>query len=174
MNKVLLVTFQSKQRLMNDKTHHIISLYTSIQIPSLSFPSEMRHSLPSAPYKLTVTSSSKDPCSLTKQLPLSVSEESFEKIVMQHMLYSFGDDPNISNATSRNFDTCGGHSCGICHRFEADKAQDIGSKRGKLSVEDFLYLIREDMEGAGFAKTESLKQARKAFEVDEEKLASIE
>ncbi|KAJ0026190.1 hypothetical protein Pint_06785 [Pistacia integerrima] len=32
-----------------------------------------------------------------KQLSLSASEESFKKIVMQHMMYGFGDDPNISN-----------------------------------------------------------------------------
>ncbi|KAJ0086489.1 hypothetical protein Patl1_06996 [Pistacia atlantica] len=82
-----------------------------------------------------------DPCSLMKQLPLSASEDSFKKIVMQHMMCGFGDYPNVT--TSKNFDTCGGHSCGICHRFEADKAQDIGSKRGKLSVEDLQYLIRK-------------------------------
>ncbi|KAJ0087487.1 hypothetical protein Patl1_06987 [Pistacia atlantica] len=28
---------------------------------------------------------------------------------------------------------------------EADKAQDIGSKRGKLSVEDLQYLIKKDL-----------------------------
>ncbi|KAH9754056.1 transcription initiation factor IID 18kD subunit family protein [Citrus sinensis] len=74
---------------------------------------------------------------------------------LQHMMYGFGDDPN------------------------AHKAQDIGSKRGKLSVEDFLYLIRKDPPKLNrctelLSMQEELKQARKAFEVDEEKLASIE
>ncbi|KAI7996909.1 Transcription initiation factor TFIID subunit 13 [Camellia lanceoleosa] len=42
------------------------------------------------------------------------------------------------------------------------KAQDTASKRGKLLIDDFTFLIRK------------LKQARKAFEVNEEKLATIE
>ncbi|KAA3459419.1 transcription initiation factor TFIID subunit 13-like [Gossypium australe] len=61
----------------------------------------------------------------------------------------------------------------------AHKAQDIGSKRGKLSVEDFLFLIRKDLPKLNrctelLSMQEELKQARKAFEVDEEKLATLE
>ncbi|KAJ0085404.1 hypothetical protein Patl1_07179 [Pistacia atlantica] len=61
----------------------------------------------------------------------------------------------------------------------AHKAQDIGSKRRKLSIDDFLYLIRKDLPKLNqcielLSMQEELKQARKAFEVDEEKLASIE
>ncbi|MBA0812445.1 hypothetical protein Gohar_026413 [Gossypium harknessii] len=61
----------------------------------------------------------------------------------------------------------------------AHKAQDIGSKRGKLSVEDFLYLIRKDLPKLNrctelLSMQEELKQARKAFEVDEEKLGTLE
>lgn len=61
----------------------------------------------------------------------------------------------------------------------AHKAQEIGSKRGKLSVEDFLFLIRKDPPKLNrctelLSMQEELKQARKAFEVDEEKLASTE
>ncbi|KAJ9147110.1 hypothetical protein P3X46_029310 [Hevea brasiliensis] len=74
---------------------------------------------------------------------------------LQHMMYGFGDDPN------------------------AHKAQDIGSNRGKLAVDDFLYLIRKDLPKLNrctelLSMQEELKQARKAFEVDEDKLASIE
>uniref|UniRef100_A0A6N2MZ74 Transcription initiation factor TFIID subunit 13 n=1 Tax=Salix viminalis TaxID=40686 RepID=A0A6N2MZ74_SALVM len=64
---------------------------------------------------------------------------------LQHMMYGFGDDAN----------------------------------RGKLSVEDFLFLIRKDPPKLNrctelLSMQEELKQARKAFEVDEEKLASTE
>ncbi|KAL2239037.1 UNVERIFIED_CONTAM: Transcription initiation factor TFIID subunit 13 [Sesamum indicum] len=59
------------------------------------------------------------------------------------------------------------------------KAQDIASKRGKLLTEDFLFLIRKDLPKLNrctelLSMNEELKQARKAFEVDEEKLASID
>nr|GEY42136.1 transcription initiation factor TFIID subunit 13 [Tanacetum cinerariifolium] len=57
------------------------------------------------------------------------------------------------------------------------KAQDIASKRGKLLTEDFLFLIRNDTPKLNrctevLSMNEELKQARKAFDVDEEKLAS--
>ncbi|KAE9460395.1 hypothetical protein C3L33_07659, partial [Rhododendron williamsianum] len=59
------------------------------------------------------------------------------------------------------------------------KAQDIASKRGKLLTEDFLFLLRKDLPKLNrstklLSMNEELKQARKAFEVDEEKLATIE
>ncbi|XP_054793080.1 transcription initiation factor TFIID subunit 13 isoform X2 [Prosopis cineraria] len=58
------------------------------------------------------------------------------------------------------------------------KAQDIGSQRGKLSVEDFLYLIRKDLPKLNrctelLSMNEELKQARKVFESDEEKLRKV-
>ncbi|XP_019169286.1 PREDICTED: transcription initiation factor TFIID subunit 13-like isoform X2 [Ipomoea nil] len=59
------------------------------------------------------------------------------------------------------------------------KAQDVATKRGKLLTEDFLFLIRKDLPKLHrctelLSMNEELKQARKAFEVDEEKLASLE
>nr|GFB52652.1 transcription initiation factor TFIID subunit 13 [Tanacetum cinerariifolium] len=59
------------------------------------------------------------------------------------------------------------------------KAQDIASKRGKLLTEDFLFLIRKDTHKLNrytelLSMNVELKQARKAFDVDEEKLASAE
>ncbi|QHO39238.1 Transcription initiation factor TFIID subunit [Arachis hypogaea] len=58
------------------------------------------------------------------------------------------------------------------------KAQDIGSQRGKLSVEDFLYLIRKDLPKLNrctelLSMNEELKQARKVFESDEDKLRKV-
>ncbi|GFS33497.1 TBP-associated factor 13 [Actinidia rufa] len=60
-----------------------------------------------------------------------------------------------------------------------NKAQDVASKRGKLLTEDFLFLIRKDLPKLNrstelLSMNEELKQARKAFEVDEEKLATID
>ncbi|KAF5807911.1 putative transcription factor Hap3/NF-YB family [Helianthus annuus] len=59
------------------------------------------------------------------------------------------------------------------------KAQDIASKRGKLLTEYFLFSIRKDLPKLNRCKellsmNEELKQARKAFDVDEEKMASAE
>ncbi|XP_031486982.1 transcription initiation factor TFIID subunit 13 isoform X2 [Nymphaea colorata] len=59
------------------------------------------------------------------------------------------------------------------------KAQVVASKRGKLLTEDFLFLIRKDTPKLHrctelLSMNEELKQARKAFEVDEEKLATID
>nr|GEY59648.1 transcription initiation factor TFIID subunit 13 [Tanacetum cinerariifolium] len=61
----------------------------------------------------------------------------------------------------------------------AYKAQEIASKRGKLLTEDFLFLIRKDTPKLNcctelLSMNEELKQARKAFDVDEEKPASAE
>ncbi|XP_050235794.1 transcription initiation factor TFIID subunit 13 [Mercurialis annua] len=94
---------------------------------------------------------------------------------LQHMMYGFGDDPNPLPETVALVED-------IVLEYVTDlayKAQDIGSKRGKLSVEDFLYLIRKDLPKLNrctelLSMQEELKQARKAFEVDEEKLATVE
>ncbi|KAK9215217.1 hypothetical protein WN944_007221 [Citrus x changshan-huyou] len=94
---------------------------------------------------------------------------------LQHMMYGFGDDPNpLPETVALVEDIVVEYVSDLAH-----KAQDIGSKRGKLSVEDFLYLIRKDPPKLNrctelLSMQEELKQARKAFEVDEEKLASIE
>ncbi|KAJ4727778.1 Transcription initiation factor TFIID subunit 13 [Melia azedarach] len=94
---------------------------------------------------------------------------------LQHMMYGFGDDPNpLPETVALVEDIVVEYVTDMAH-----KAQDIGSKRGKLSVEDFLYLIRKDLPKLNrctelLSMQEELKQARKAFEVDEEKLASIE
>ncbi|XP_059593877.1 transcription initiation factor TFIID subunit 13 isoform X2 [Vitis vinifera] len=74
---------------------------------------------------------------------------------LQHMMYGFGDDANVH------------------------KAQETASKRGKLLTEDFLFLMRKDLPKLNrctelLSMNEELKQARKAFDVDEEKLATME
>ncbi|XP_039014338.1 transcription initiation factor TFIID subunit 13-like [Hibiscus syriacus] len=117
---------------------------------------------------------------------------------LQHMLYGFGDDANLNGSLKLGL-RCLDSGCefriwskpfpetvtlveDIVVEYVTDlthKAQDIGSKRGKLSVEDFLYLIRKDTPKLNrctelLSMQEELKQARKAFEVDEEKLATLE
>ncbi|KAK8686504.1 hypothetical protein V6N13_125528 [Hibiscus sabdariffa] len=94
---------------------------------------------------------------------------------LQHMMYGFGDDANpLPETVTLVEDIVVEYVTDLAH-----KAQDIGTKRGKLSVEDFLYLIRKDMPKLNrctelLSMQEELKQARKAFEVDEEKLATLE
>ncbi|KAJ8748282.1 hypothetical protein K2173_000854 [Erythroxylum novogranatense] len=94
---------------------------------------------------------------------------------LQHMMYGFGDDPNpLPETVALVEDIVVEYVTDLAH-----KAQDIGSKRGKLSVEDFLYVIRKDLAKLNrctelLSMQEELKQARKAFEVDEEKLATLE
>ncbi|MED6143781.1 Transcription initiation factor TFIID subunit 13 [Stylosanthes scabra] len=58
---------------------------------------------------------------------------------LQHMMYGFGDDPNpLPESVALMEDIVVEYVTELVH-----KAQDIGSQRGKLSVEDFLYLIRK-------------------------------
>ncbi|KAH9534243.1 hypothetical protein CY35_18G097500 [Sphagnum magellanicum] len=57
------------------------------------------------------------------------------------------------------------------------KAQDVASRRGKLTTEDIMFLVRKDARKFArvkelLAMNEELKRARKAFEVDEDKLAN--
>ncbi|KAK5820464.1 hypothetical protein PVK06_025511 [Gossypium arboreum] len=93
----------------------------------------------------------------------------------QHMMYGFGDDPNpLPETVTLVEEIVVEYVTDLAH-----KAQDIGSKRGKLSVEDFLFLIRKDLPKPNrcrelLSMQEELKQAREAFEVDEEKLATLE
>ncbi|GAA0156692.1 general transcription factor [Lithospermum erythrorhizon] len=99
----------------------------------------------------------------------------FQKDSVQHMMYGFGDDPNpLPETVGLVEDIVVEYVTDIVH-----KAQDTASKRGKLLTEDFLFLIRKDLPKMNrctelLSMNEELKQARKAFEVDEEKLASIE
>uniref|UniRef100_A0A6N2N9Z4 Transcription initiation factor TFIID subunit 13 n=6 Tax=Salix TaxID=40685 RepID=A0A6N2N9Z4_SALVM len=94
---------------------------------------------------------------------------------LQHMMYGFGDDANpLPETVALVEDIVVEYVTDLAH-----KAQEMGSKRGKLSVEDFLFLIRKDPPKLNrctelLSMQEELKQARKAFEVDEEKLASTE
>ncbi|XP_057460877.1 transcription initiation factor TFIID subunit 13-like isoform X2 [Actinidia eriantha] len=94
---------------------------------------------------------------------------------LQHMMYGFGDDPNpLPESVALVEDIVVEYVTDL-----VNKAQDVASKRGKLLTEDFLFLIRKDLPKLNrcselLSMNEELKQARKAFEVDEEKLATIE
>ncbi|GLU18760.1 hypothetical protein SLE2022_350440 [Rubroshorea leprosula] len=91
------------------------------------------------------------------------------------MGHCFADDPNpLPETVSLVKDIVVEYVTDLAH-----KAQDIGAKRGKLLVEDFLYQIRKDLPKLNrctelLSIQEELKQAEKAFEVDEEKLATLE
>ncbi|KAI4348016.1 hypothetical protein L6164_008779 [Bauhinia variegata] len=93
---------------------------------------------------------------------------------LQHMMYGFGDDINpLPESVALMEDIVIEYVTELVH-----KAQDIGSQRGKLSVEDFLYLIRKDKPKLNrcselLSMNEELKQARKVFESDEEKLRKV-
>uniref|UniRef100_A0A0A9B1A6 Transcription initiation factor TFIID subunit 13 n=1 Tax=Arundo donax TaxID=35708 RepID=A0A0A9B1A6_ARUDO len=92
---------------------------------------------------------------------------------LQHMMYGFGDDPNpLPETVALVEDIVVEYVTDLVH-----KAQNVASKRGKLLTEDFLYLIRKDRRKLHRATellsmNEELKQARKAFDVDEETLAT--
>ncbi|KAK1583400.1 hypothetical protein Q3G72_023419 [Acer saccharum] len=92
-----------------------------------------------------------------------------------HMMYCFGDDANpLPETVALVEDIVVEYVTDLAH-----KAQDMGSKRGKLTVEDFLYQIRKDFPKLNrcrelLSMQEEVKQAKKAFEMDVEKLASIE
>ncbi|KAF8395003.1 hypothetical protein HHK36_018942 [Tetracentron sinense] len=109
---------------------------------------------------------------------------------LQHMMYGFGDDPNpLPETVALMEDIAVEYVTDLVtvvvltffyvFYLQVHKAQDIASKRGKLLTEDFLYLIRKDMPKLHrctelLSMNEELKQARKAFEVDEEKLATTD
>ncbi|KAL3652914.1 Transcription initiation factor TFIID subunit 13 [Castilleja foliolosa] len=94
---------------------------------------------------------------------------------LQHMMYGFGDDPNpLPETISLVEDIVVEYVTDMVH-----KAQDVGTKRGRLLTEDFLFLIRKDLPKLNrctelLSMNEELKQARKAFDTDEEKLASVD
>lgn len=88
------------------------------------------------------------------------------------MMYGFGDDPDpIPETVSLLEDILIDYVTEMVH-----KAQDVASRRGKLTTEDLMFLVRKDARKFArvkelLAMNEELKRARKAFEVDEEKLA---
>lgn len=88
------------------------------------------------------------------------------------MMYGFGDDPDpIPETVSLVEDILVDYVTEMVH-----KAQDVASRRGKLTTEDLMFLVRKDARKFArvkelLAMNEELKRARKAFEVDEEKLA---
>ncbi|KAL3825975.1 hypothetical protein ACJIZ3_022004 [Penstemon smallii] len=94
---------------------------------------------------------------------------------LHHMMYGFGDDANpLPETVALVEDIVVDYVTELVH-----KAQDVATKRGKLLTEDFLFLIRKDLPKLNrctelLSMNEELKQARKAFEVDEEKLVSID
>ncbi|XP_018480619.1 transcription initiation factor TFIID subunit 13 [Raphanus sativus] len=94
---------------------------------------------------------------------------------LQHMMYGFGDEPNpLPETVALVEDIVVEYVTDLTH-----KAQEIGTKRGRLLVDDFLYLIRKDLPKLNrcrelLAMQEELKQARKAFDVDEEKITSLD
>ncbi|XP_072967765.1 transcription initiation factor TFIID subunit 13 [Typha angustifolia] len=94
---------------------------------------------------------------------------------LQHMMYGFGDDPNpLPETVALVEDIAVEYITDMVH-----KAQNVASKRGKLLTEDFLYLIRKDKPKLRrctelLSMNEELKQARKAFDVNEENLANAD
>eukprot|EP00850_Spirogloea_muscicola_P010551 SM000062S19937 [mRNA] locus=s62:497736:498656:+ [translate_table: standard] len=88
------------------------------------------------------------------------------------MMYGFGDDPDPAPETVELVeDILVEYITEMIH-----KAQELGSRRGKMATEDILFLIRKDSRKFArvkelLAMNEELKKARKAFEVDEESLA---
>lgn len=121
------------------------------------------------------------PSSKTKVGSTNVSEGTFKrkrgefKKDLQHMMFGFGDDPHpLPESVALVEDIVVEYVTElVC------KAQDVASKRGKRLTEDYLHLVRRDRPKLNRATellsmNEELKQARKAFEVDEEKLKSIE
>ncbi|KAL9239748.1 hypothetical protein vseg_014041 [Gypsophila vaccaria] len=94
---------------------------------------------------------------------------------LQHMMYGYGDDRNpLPETVALVEDIVIEYVTDMVH-----KSQDFASKRGKLLTEDFLFLIRKDMPKLNrctelLAMNEELKQARKAFEIDEEKLVNTD
>ncbi|KAF6165588.1 hypothetical protein GIB67_021858 [Kingdonia uniflora] len=120
------------------------------------------------------TAKSKAGSSQTSESSLKRKRGFFQKD-LQHMMYGFGDDQiPLSETVSLVEDIVVEYITDLVH-----KAQDVASTRGKLLTEDFLYLIRKDYPKFHrctelLSMNEELKQARKAFEVDEEKLATTE
>ncbi|XP_058188410.1 transcription initiation factor TFIID subunit 13-like [Rhododendron vialii] len=128
-----------------------------------------------------MNNSSAGPSSKVRAGPSQPAEATFKRKRgvfqkdLQHMMYGFGDDPNpLPETVVLLEDIVLEYVTDLVHQ-----AQDVASKRGKLLTDDFLFLIRKDLPKLNrctelLSMNEELKQARKAFEVDEEKLATIE
>ncbi|GER44346.1 transcription initiation factor TFIID subunit 13, partial [Striga asiatica] len=101
---------------------------------------------------------------------------------LQHMMYGFGDELHpLPETVSLVEDIVVEYVTDMASlvRFPVHKAQDVASKRGKLLTEDFLFLIRKDLPKLNrctelLSMNEELKQARKAFDTDEEKVLSVD
>lgn len=89
------------------------------------------------------------------------------------MMYGFGDDPDPMPETVHLMED-------ILIEYITDlvhKSQNVASRRGKLTTEDVMFLVRKDSRKFArvkelLAMNEELKRARKAFDLDEEKLAT--
>lgn len=94
---------------------------------------------------------------------------------LRAMMYGYGDDSDPLQETMHLVeDVLVDYITDMMH-----KAQDVASRRGKLTTEDIMFLVRKDPRKFArvkelLAMNEELKRARKAFEVDEEKLANEE
>uniref|UniRef100_A0A803LF77 Transcription initiation factor TFIID subunit 13 n=1 Tax=Chenopodium quinoa TaxID=63459 RepID=A0A803LF77_CHEQI len=158
-------------------------------------------------FKQKVESSSKSDTSFKRKRGVFQKE-------LQHMMYGYGDDQNpLPESVALVEDIVVEYVTDLAH-----KAQDVASKRGRLMIEDFLFIIRKvpgvqllvntcswlfcssrwpvswvrlrlsplatglNQSKQDFPKlnratellamNEELKQARKAFDMDEEKLVS--
>jgi len=89
------------------------------------------------------------------------------------MMYGFGDDPDPMPETVHLMeDILIDYVTDLVH-----KSQNVASRRGKLTTEDVMFLVRKDSRKFArvkelLAMNEELKRARKAFDLDEEKLAT--
>lgn len=89
------------------------------------------------------------------------------------MMYGFGDDPDPMPETVHLMeDILIDYITDMVH-----KSQNVASRRGKLTTEDVMFLVRKDSRKFArvkelLAMNEELKRARKAFDLDEEKLAT--
>eukprot|EP00897_Mesotaenium_endlicherianum_P006862 jgi/Mesen1/6203/ME000320S05397 len=91
------------------------------------------------------------------------------------MMYGFGDDPDpLPETVELVEDIVVDYVTDIIH-----KSQEVASRRGKMTTEDILFLIRKDPRKFArvkelLAMNEELKRARKAFDVDDKDLAEVE
>ena len=89
------------------------------------------------------------------------------------MMYGFGDDPDpMPETVNLMEDIMIDYITDLVH-----KSQSVASRRGKLTTEDVMFLVRKDSRKFArvkelLAMNEELKRARKAFDLDEEKLAT--
>lgn len=94
---------------------------------------------------------------------------------LRSMMYGYGDDSDPLPETMLLVeDIVVDYITEMMH-----KAQDLAGSRGRPSTEDIMFLVRKDPRKYARVKellsmNEELKRARKAFEVDEEKLANEE